>query len=129
MASRRNGDDGIFIAGSRFYCQYYRRGRERLKEFAGLHKRFSKVICRTAFPPSYVRSTIRRCVPGQTRSNRQQVDVADLPGGGSSDDVPLALALDPPGNIAVAGVTQSLNFPITSDAFQKVMAGGVENTD
>jgi hypothetical protein len=49
--------------------------------------------------------------------------------GGSSDDVPLALALDPSGNIAVAGVTQSLNFPITSDAFQKVMAGAVENTD
>ena len=43
MASRRNGDDGIFIAGSRFYCQYYRRGRERLKELPASTNAFQKL--------------------------------------------------------------------------------------
>jgi uncharacterized protein (TIGR03437 family) len=49
--------------------------------------------------------------------------------GGSSDDAAFAMALDPSGNIAVAGITQSTDFPISADASQKVMAGAVLNTD
>ena len=38
--------------------------------------------------------------------------------GGNSDDVGMAIALDASGNIVVTGSTQSLNFPVSSDALQ-----------
>jgi uncharacterized protein (TIGR03437 family) len=43
--------------------------------------------------------------------------------GGESDDLAFAVALDPAGNIAVAGISQSQHFPVTLDAYQAHMAG------
>ncbi len=46
--------------------------------------------------------------------------------GGSLDDLPACIALDPAGNIVVGGMTISNNFPVTANAFQPVYHG--ENT-
>lgn len=43
--------------------------------------------------------------------------------GGSLDDVPECIALDPAGNIVVGGNTISSNFPVTSNSFQPVYHG------
>lgn len=43
--------------------------------------------------------------------------------GGAEDDEPKALALRPAGEIVVAGITSSRNFPVTSNAFQKALSG------
>jgi len=43
--------------------------------------------------------------------------------GGASGDVAFGVALDPPGNIYVAGSTLSATFPITSGAFQTSLTG------
>lgn len=49
--------------------------------------------------------------------------------GGSDDDRAFAIAVDGAGNIHVAGNTASSNFPVTSDAAQKKLAGvGVVDT-
>ena len=44
--------------------------------------------------------------------------------GGSGDDRAFGLALDSSGNVYVAGLTGSSNFPVTSGAFQTVFKGG-----
>ncbi len=43
--------------------------------------------------------------------------------GGSADDFAAALALDPSGNLWVAGGTSSANFPVTANAYQRTYAG------
>lgn len=45
---------------------------------------------------------------------------------GSLSDVPNAIAVDPPGNAYVTGVTSSSDFPLTSRAFQTSSNGGLE---
>ncbi|MFN7922599.1 MAG: hypothetical protein U0Q16_21020 [Bryobacteraceae bacterium] len=42
---------------------------------------------------------------------------------GGHDDVPYAIALDSRGNAVVAGSTDSRDFPVTADAFQRTYAG------
>jgi uncharacterized protein (TIGR03437 family) len=44
--------------------------------------------------------------------------------GGGGDDVGMAIALDPSGNVYVAGLTNSANFPVTTGAVQSAFAGG-----
>jgi uncharacterized protein (TIGR03437 family) len=44
--------------------------------------------------------------------------------GGNNDDAAMALTLDAQGNIFVAGFTNSTDFPVTGDAYQKTYGGG-----
>ena len=46
--------------------------------------------------------------------------------GGSDDDEGFGVAVDPNGYAYVAGFTASTNFPVSSNAFQKSNAGGVD---
>ncbi|WP_080507532.1 SBBP repeat-containing protein [Bryobacter aggregatus] len=48
--------------------------------------------------------------------------------GGSADDVATALAIDGAGNAYVAGSTQSVNFPVSSGAYQTRYGGGIADT-
>jgi hypothetical protein len=41
--------------------------------------------------------------------------------GGNNDDTGRGIALDPAGNIYVAGLTDSTNFPTSSTAFQRFL--------
>jgi hypothetical protein len=47
--------------------------------------------------------------------------------GGSGVDIPNASALAPDGSLYVAGVTGSVDFPVTSGAFATTFAGGVDD--
>lgn len=47
--------------------------------------------------------------------------------GGENIDRAFGLAVDNNGNAYIEGITNSVNFPVTSDAFQKVKAGPVWN--
>ena len=44
--------------------------------------------------------------------------------GGSTDDLLFGVAMDPAGNIYVAGQTNSTNLPVTAGAFQQTAGGG-----
>lgn len=44
--------------------------------------------------------------------------------GGAENDTPFAVAVDPAGNFYLTGITNSLNFPVTSGAFQPTYGGG-----
>jgi hypothetical protein len=46
--------------------------------------------------------------------------------GGSGNDQPAGMALDPSGNIYLAGSTVSTDFPTTAGAFQSVLGGGTD---
>lgn len=48
--------------------------------------------------------------------------------GGSKDDLASAITLDSAGNVYVTGYSNSTNFPVTSNAYQKNMAGEGGNT-
>jgi hypothetical protein len=48
--------------------------------------------------------------------------------GGTDDDYPVAIALDPAGDVVVAGTTESGDFPTTAGAFQTVGNAGVDDT-
>ncbi|HYP09709.1 MAG TPA: SBBP repeat-containing protein [Bryobacteraceae bacterium] len=47
--------------------------------------------------------------------------------GGSRDEAATAVSLDNEGNIYLAGITDSTNFPATSNAFQRAYGGGGSN--
>ena len=47
--------------------------------------------------------------------------------GGSADDIATALAVDSAGNAYITGYTNSSNFPVTANAFQKTFAGSGGN--
>jgi hypothetical protein len=44
--------------------------------------------------------------------------------GGSGDDTPSGIALDPSGNVWLTGTTSSNDFPVTSNAIQSTFGGG-----
>jgi len=46
--------------------------------------------------------------------------------GGNSDDEPAGMALDPIGNVYVAGRTNSLDFPVTQSVFQQELEGNYD---
>lgn len=49
--------------------------------------------------------------------------------GGENIDRAFGLAIDDNGNAYIEGITNSVNFPVTNDAFQKVKAGPVWNVN
>ncbi len=46
--------------------------------------------------------------------------------GGSADEFPAGIALDPSGNLYVAGSTDSTDLPVTQGAFQNMFGGGTD---
>ena len=49
--------------------------------------------------------------------------------GGTGDDIPSKIALDAASNAYITGSTKSINFPITSGAFQTVKGGSISDGD
>ncbi|MBN1459838.1 MAG: PKD domain-containing protein, partial [Armatimonadetes bacterium] len=46
--------------------------------------------------------------------------------GGNGDDLATGLSLEPPGFVSIIGETKSSNFPVTGDAFQNSLKGGLD---
>jgi hypothetical protein len=93
---------------------------------AGYTDRQDVVVTEQAYMPTHSRGKDIFLVKIDPKAGREAAIVYGTYLGGSGDDIPRALAVEPDGTVYITGSTTSTDFPLSANAYQTKMAGDAD---